>query len=59
MYKEIADNLRISLETVRTHVQRIYRKLGARSRAEVLLKHGAYEPKPRLPQAMHQQSGKR
>jgi DNA-binding CsgD family transcriptional regulator len=33
---EIADALQISAETVRTHAKRIYRKLGVRSRGELL-----------------------
>ena len=33
---EIAAELHVSVETVRTHVRRIYRKLGVRTRRELL-----------------------
>lgn len=38
LYKEIADQLGISMGTVRTHIGRIYEKLHVRSRAEAMLK---------------------
>jgi DNA-binding NarL/FixJ family response regulator len=38
LYKEIATTLFISIETVRTHIHKIYQKLQVRTRTEVLLK---------------------
>lgn len=38
-FKEIADQLGISGETVRTHVNHIYRKLHVRSRTEAVVKY--------------------
>jgi DNA-binding NarL/FixJ family response regulator len=38
MYKEIADNMGISMETVRTHLQHIYGKLQVHSRTEAVVK---------------------
>ncbi len=38
-FKEIADQLGISSETVRTHVNHIYRKLHVRSRTEAVVKY--------------------
>jgi len=40
-YKEIADELSLSVNTVRTHVGRIYEKLHAHSRREALARVGA------------------
>jgi DNA-binding NarL/FixJ family response regulator len=39
MYKEIADDLNITLETVRGHIKKIYEKLHAHSRMEALRKY--------------------
>lgn len=38
LYKEIADTMSISLDTVRTHLQHIYNKLQVHSRHEAVLK---------------------
>jgi DNA-binding NarL/FixJ family response regulator len=39
MYKQIGDTLEISYGTVRTHIQRIYKKLHVRSRAQAVALH--------------------
>jgi DNA-binding NarL/FixJ family response regulator len=47
LYKEIADSLGISLETVNTYIRRIYEKLHVHSRAQaVALFTGALPPRP-------------
>ena len=38
LYKEIADQMNISLDTVRSHLQHIYHKLHVRTRTEAVLK---------------------
>jgi len=45
-YKEIADLLHISFETVRTHVRTIYDKLHVHSRTEATLKYLGHQPGP-------------
>jgi len=39
LYKEIADSLFINIETVRSHIHKIYQKLHVRTRSEVMLKY--------------------
>ena len=39
LYKEIADKLFINIETVRTHIRKIYQKLQVHTRSELLLKY--------------------
>jgi DNA-binding NarL/FixJ family response regulator len=42
-YKEIADRLEISMDTVRTHIRRIYQKLHVHSRTDAVVKYLAGE----------------
>lgn len=44
LYKEIADNLGISVATVVTYIRRIYEKLHVRSRAQAVAKYGHFVP---------------
>lgn len=37
--KQIAETLQISINTVKTHIQHIYKKLSVHSRTELLLKY--------------------
>ena len=45
LYKEIAINQGISIETVKKHVKNIYRKLDARNRTEAVNQYYAYSIK--------------
>jgi DNA-binding NarL/FixJ family response regulator len=40
LYKEIAHELQVSIDTVRTHVRKVYDKLHIHSRTEIILKFG-------------------
>lgn len=44
LYKEIADQLKLSYNTVRTHLNNIYRKLHVQSRAHAALKYRSRHP---------------
>jgi DNA-binding NarL/FixJ family response regulator len=46
LYKEIADQMKISYATVHTHIRHVYEKLHVRSRTEAVAKHLA-TPRPR------------
>ena len=43
LYKEIAEECGISIDTVKKHCKNIYRKLDARNRTEAIQKSGAFE----------------
>jgi DNA-binding NarL/FixJ family response regulator len=45
-YKEIADQLSVSLPTINTHIHRIYQKLHVRSRAEAVLRLVPFQDQP-------------
>ena len=47
-YKEIADRLKISIETVRSHLHNIYEKLHVQSRTEAVVKFMQNQPKGRF-----------
>ena len=47
LYKEIADNLGISVPTVNTYIRRIYEKLQVRSRAQAVAKFGHFDTERR------------
>lgn len=50
--REIADNLAISVETVRTHVRHLLEKLGAHNRAHAIalaMQQSLIEPRPEAP----------
>lgn len=38
-YRQIADDMQLSIHTVRNHVRRIYKKLGVSKCAEAVAKH--------------------
>jgi len=49
LYKEIADQMKVSYATVHTHIRHIYEKLHVRSRTEAVAKHlGQNRPRPEL-----------
>jgi DNA-binding NarL/FixJ family response regulator len=45
LYKEISDNLGITVATVVTYIRRIYEKLHVRSRAQAVAKYGHFSPR--------------
>jgi len=45
LYKEIADNLGITVATVVTYIRRIYEKMHVRSRAQAVAKYGRFAPR--------------
>jgi DNA-binding NarL/FixJ family response regulator len=49
LYKEIAEQMKVSYATVHTHIRHIYEKLHVRSRTEAVAKHlGQNRPRPEL-----------
>ncbi len=49
LYKEIADQMKVSYATVHTHIRHIYEKLHVRSRTEAVARHlGQKSPRPEL-----------
>jgi DNA-binding NarL/FixJ family response regulator len=52
LYKEIADQLEISIPTVNTHVRSIYEKLHVRSRAQAVAKYARITPPSTLGAAL-------
>ena len=46
LYKEIADQMKISYATVHTHIRHVYEKLHVRSRTEAVAKHLGQGPAP-------------
>jgi len=38
LYKEIADQLQISINTVRVHIQKVYEKLHVHSRSQAIMR---------------------
>jgi len=47
--KEIADHLHLSVETIRTHLRRIYEKLHVRSRTEAVIRYREARDRPSPP----------
>jgi AraC-like DNA-binding protein/DNA-binding CsgD family transcriptional regulator len=45
LYKEVADNLGITIATVVTYIRRIYEKLQVHSRAQAVAKYGCFIPR--------------
>lgn len=57
--QEIADESFLGLETVRTHVQRMYRRLGVRSRSEATARAAEFGVSPTTPCADRRRDGRR
>jgi len=53
LYKEIADVMAISYDTVHTHIRKIYEKLHVRSRTEAVAKHLARGARVAAPAVTH------
>ncbi|WP_341849379.1 helix-turn-helix transcriptional regulator [Pedosphaera parvula] len=49
LYKEIAENLNISVATVNTYIRRVYEKLHVRSRAQAVAKYTRFAGREELP----------
>ena len=53
LYKEIAEQMKVSYATVHTHIRHIYEKLHVRSRTEAVAKHlGQNRPRPEMASAL-------
>lgn len=53
LYKEIADQIKVSYATVHTHIRHVYEKLHVRSRTEAVAKHLGQARPHREPAGMH------
>ena len=47
LYKEIADRMKISIDTVRSYVRTVYEKLHVHSRTEAVVRRGRVSERPR------------